>query len=195
MKRGFRSRAAATSTAQPSRTNTSRSMTTGRSCIGSSTPSMTGRLMSGSTVSTSSPASAAAPEVPLAQRARSVPRPRAHLTRCQGVFAPNFKPRHVGMTDPERGPAKDELADSRGNSRFRGVRSRGPAGPRYLRKDGQDRRLRAKDPVKMEQTQSRRDPRQGVTRGQGEANTQEADGRSWCDAHAGSVASVFRYRT
>ena len=74
--------------------------------------------MSGSTVSTSSPASAAAPEVPLAQRARSVPRPRAHLTRCQGVFAPNFKPRHVGMADPERGPAKDELAGSRGNCGF-----------------------------------------------------------------------------
>ena len=29
----------------------------------------------------------AAPEVPLAQRARSVPRPRAHLTRYHGVFA------------------------------------------------------------------------------------------------------------
>ena len=36
----------------------------------------------------------AAPEVPLAQRARSVPRPRAHLTRYHGVFAPNFIHRH-----------------------------------------------------------------------------------------------------
>ena len=36
----------------------------------------------------------AASEVPLARRARSVPRPRAHLTRYHGVFAPNFKHRH-----------------------------------------------------------------------------------------------------
>ena len=35
----------------------------------------------------------AAPEVPLASRARSVPRPRTHLTRYHGVFAPNFKHR------------------------------------------------------------------------------------------------------
>ena len=35
----------------------------------------------------------AALEVPLAVRARSVPRPRARLTRYHGVFAPNFKHR------------------------------------------------------------------------------------------------------
>ena len=40
---------AATSPAQQSRTNASRSMTAGRSCIDSSTPSTTGRLMSCST--------------------------------------------------------------------------------------------------------------------------------------------------
>ena len=40
---------AATSPAQPSRTNASRSMIAGRSCIDSSTPSVTGRLMSCST--------------------------------------------------------------------------------------------------------------------------------------------------
>ena len=42
----------------------------------------------------------AAPEVPLAQRARSVPRPRAHLTRYHGVFAPNFKHRRRVIPNP-----------------------------------------------------------------------------------------------
>ena len=42
----------------------------------------------------------AAPEVPLAQRARSVPLPRAHLTRYHGVFAPNFKHRRLIIPNP-----------------------------------------------------------------------------------------------
>ena len=57
---------AATSPARPSRTNASRSMTAGRSCTDSSTPSVTGPLMSYSTPSTLSPASP-----PLKCRSRS----------------------------------------------------------------------------------------------------------------------------
>ena len=57
---------AATSPARQARTNASRSMTAGRSCIGSSTPSMTRRLMSCSTRWTLSPASP-----PLKCRSRS----------------------------------------------------------------------------------------------------------------------------
>ena len=57
---------AATSPAQQSQTNASRSMTAGRSCIDSSTPSTTGRLMSCSTRWTLSPASP-----PLKCRSRS----------------------------------------------------------------------------------------------------------------------------
>ena len=57
---------AATSPAQRSPTNASRSMTAARSCIDSSTPSVTERLMSCSTPSTSSPASP-----PLKCRSRS----------------------------------------------------------------------------------------------------------------------------
>ena len=94
----------------------SRSMTADRSCIDSSAPSTTGPLISCSTrwnwhIRVPHPFWAAsgcanrqscrfgitrlaAPEVPLAQRARSVPRPRAHLTRYHGVFAPNFIHRH-----------------------------------------------------------------------------------------------------
>ena len=55
-----------TSPARPSRTNASRSMTAARSCIDSSTPSVTGRPMSCSTRRTSSPASP-----PLKCRSRS----------------------------------------------------------------------------------------------------------------------------
>ena len=54
---------AATSPARPSRTNASRSMTAGRSCIDSSTPSVTGPLMSCSTRWTLSPASPPLSEV------------------------------------------------------------------------------------------------------------------------------------
>ena len=100
---------AATSPARQSRTNASRSMTAGRSCIGSSTPSMTGRLMSCSTRWTLSPASPPL-EVPLAQRARSVPRHRAHLTRYHGVFAPNFKHRHHIVPNPSRPATREPLA-------------------------------------------------------------------------------------
>ena len=115
---------AATSPAPRCRTNVSRSMTAGRSCIDSSTLSVTGRLMSCSTPSTScgtsvcrtpsgqppavqigNPADLASPvspplEVPLAARARSVPRPRGHLTRYHGVFAPNCKHRHRIIPNP-----------------------------------------------------------------------------------------------
>ena len=48
----------------------------------------------------------AAPEVPLAQRARSVPRPRAHLTRYHGVFAPNFKHRRRLIPNPAHRTAR-----------------------------------------------------------------------------------------
>ena len=48
----------------------------------------------------------AAPEVPLAQRARSVPRPRAHLTRYHGVFAPNFKHRRRLIPNPAHQTAR-----------------------------------------------------------------------------------------
>ena len=47
-----------------------------------------------------------APEVPLAQRARSVPRPRAHLTRYHGVFAPNFKHRRRIVPNPAHRTAR-----------------------------------------------------------------------------------------
>ena len=49
----------------------------------------------------------AAPEVPLAQRARSVPRPRAHLTRYHGVFAPNCKHRHRIIPNPAHQSARE----------------------------------------------------------------------------------------
>ena len=115
---------AATSPAPRCRTNVSRSMTAGRSCIDTSTLSVTGRLMSCSTPSNScgtsvcrtpsgqppavqigNPADLASPvspplEVPLAARARSVPRPRGHLTRYHGVFAPNCKHRHRIIPNP-----------------------------------------------------------------------------------------------
>ena len=52
----------------------------------------------------------AAPEVPLAQRARSVPRPRAHLTRYHGVFAPNFKHRRRIVPKPAHRTAREPHA-------------------------------------------------------------------------------------
>ena len=52
----------------------------------------------------------AAPEVPLAQRARSVPRPRAHLTRYHGVLAPNFKHRYRIVANPAHQAAREPLA-------------------------------------------------------------------------------------
>ena len=52
----------------------------------------------------------AAPEVPLAQRARSVPRPRAHLTRYHGVFAPNFKHRRRIVPKPAHQTAREPHA-------------------------------------------------------------------------------------
>ena len=52
----------------------------------------------------------AAPEVPLAQRARSVPRPRVHLTRYHGVFAPNFKHRHRIVPNPAHPAAREPHA-------------------------------------------------------------------------------------
>ena len=52
----------------------------------------------------------AAPEVPLAQRARSVPRPRAHLTRYHGVFAPNFKHRRRIIPCPAHQTAREPHA-------------------------------------------------------------------------------------
>ena len=52
----------------------------------------------------------AAPEVPLAQRARSVPRPRAHLTRYHGVFAPNFKHRHYIVPNRAHRAARESQA-------------------------------------------------------------------------------------
>ena len=52
----------------------------------------------------------AAPEVPLAQRARSVPRPRAHLNRYHGVFAPNFKHRHRIVANPAHQAAREPFA-------------------------------------------------------------------------------------
>ena len=51
-----------------------------------------------------------APEVPLAQRARSVPRPRAHLTRYHGVFAPNFKHRRRIVPKPAHQTAREPHA-------------------------------------------------------------------------------------
>ena len=52
----------------------------------------------------------AAPEVPLAARARSVPRPRAHLTRYHGVFAPNCKHRHRIIPNPAHQSAREPQA-------------------------------------------------------------------------------------
>ena len=52
----------------------------------------------------------AAPEVPLAQRARSVPRPRAHLTRYHGVFAPNFIHRRRIIPCPAHQTAREPHA-------------------------------------------------------------------------------------
>ena len=49
----------------------------------------------------------AAPEVPLAARARSVPRPRAHLTRYHGVFAPNCTHRHRIIPNPVHQSARE----------------------------------------------------------------------------------------
>ena len=42
----------------------------------------------------------------VAQRARSVPRPRAHLTRYHGVFAPNFKHRRRIIPNPAHRTAR-----------------------------------------------------------------------------------------
>ena len=53
----------------------------------------------------------AAPEVPLAARARSVPRPRAYLTRYHGVlFAPNCKHRHRIIPNPAHQSAREPQA-------------------------------------------------------------------------------------
>ena len=52
----------------------------------------------------------AAPEVPLAARARSVPRPRGHLTRYHGVFAPNCKHRHRIVPSPVHLSAREPPA-------------------------------------------------------------------------------------
>ena len=47
----------------------------------------------------------AAPEVPLAQQARSMPHPRAHVTRYHGVFAQKCKHRHHIVPNCGRLPA------------------------------------------------------------------------------------------
>ena len=60
----------------------------------------------------------AAPEVPLAQRARSVPRPRANLTRYHGVFAPNFKHRHCIVPNPVHPSARKPHASRRAPMRW-----------------------------------------------------------------------------
>ena len=52
----------------------------------------------------------AGPEVPLAQRARSVPRPRAHLTRYHGVFAPNCKHGRLIIPKPAHQTAREPHA-------------------------------------------------------------------------------------
>ena len=49
----------------------------------------------------------ATPEVPLATRVRSVPRPRAHLIRYHGVFAPNFNHRHRIIPNPVHQSARE----------------------------------------------------------------------------------------
>ena len=55
----------------------------------------------------------AAPEVPLAQRARSIPRPRTHLTRYHGVFAPNFKHRRHIIPNRAHQTAREPHASRR----------------------------------------------------------------------------------
>ena len=60
----------------------------------------------------------AAPEVPLAARARSVPRPRAHLTRYHGMFAPNCKHRHRIIPNPAHQSAREPQASRRAPMRW-----------------------------------------------------------------------------
>ena len=74
----------------------------------------------------------------VARLAALVPRPRAHLVRYHGLFAPNAKHRHHIVVDPTSTPPPDNAQATTGDAMEPGPRDR-PAGCNAQRPGVRDR--------------------------------------------------------